>query len=180
MVSNLPSIPHLESTPASPENIIRTPWAVISLAAVCLLWAGMVLGISVLEAPVKFQAPTLTREVGMDVGRTVFSAFNKVEIGWSLLSFWLFIIVRPFHRAPRVLRVLLPLLWLVVLLQSVFLLPALVQRALLVMHGQPLPASPIHALYSSSELIKLLSLIACGVLVLRALLNSSPLSSRSS
>lgn len=37
----------------------------------------------------KFKAATLTREVGLDVGRTVFAALNRVEIVWSILSFFL-------------------------------------------------------------------------------------------
>lgn len=44
--------------------------ATIGLVVVCLVWAGMVIGISFLEAPVKFMAPSLTRPVGLDVGRT--------------------------------------------------------------------------------------------------------------
>ena len=51
------------------------------LIFLALIWLGMVLGISFLEAPVKFRAPTLTRSVGLDVGRHVFGFFNKVEIG---------------------------------------------------------------------------------------------------
>jgi hypothetical protein len=33
-----------------------------------------------MEAPVKFKAPSLTLSVGVDVGRTVFWALNRVEI----------------------------------------------------------------------------------------------------
>jgi hypothetical protein len=153
------------------------PWAVIALAAICLLWAGMVLGISVLEAPVKFQAPSLTRAVGLDVGRVVFSAFNKVEIVWSALSFLILFAAKPFQNMPRFVKVLLPLIWLIVLAQSVFLLPMLVERSLLVVqHGVPidkLPPSPVHGLYSSTELIKLLSLITSGVLFIRSCLGTA-------
>jgi hypothetical protein len=39
------------------------------LAALLLLWAGVLLGVSVLAAPAKFAAPRLTLPVALDVGR---------------------------------------------------------------------------------------------------------------
>lgn len=45
---------------------------------VAMTWFGYTLAINLMEAPVKFQAPSLTRAVGLDVGRHVFSALNKV------------------------------------------------------------------------------------------------------
>lgn len=151
---------------------VRIGWAAILLVMACLLWAGMVLGISCLEAPVKFTTPSLTRPVALDVGRVVFSAFNKVEIGWSMLLFWLFIIVRPFYRVPKLVGVLFVSLWLIVIFQSLVLLPMLTQRALLVMQGQPLSASPVHALYTSTEFIKLISLLFLGAYLLKSFLLS--------
>ena len=46
---------------------------------ICLLWAGMVAGISFLESWVKFRAPTLTKTIGVDVGRTVFKFFQYIQ-----------------------------------------------------------------------------------------------------
>jgi len=40
-------------------------------------WLGMILGISFLEAPLKFQAPNMTLVLGLGVGKLVFSALNK-------------------------------------------------------------------------------------------------------
>ena len=40
----------------------------LSLSPLCLIWFGIVIGISVIEAPAKFSAPSLTREVALDVG----------------------------------------------------------------------------------------------------------------
>lgn len=44
-----------------------------------LLWLGMVLAISFLEAPLKFHAPGVSRAVALSVGRVVFRALNRVE-----------------------------------------------------------------------------------------------------
>ena len=70
------------------------------LIAVCFVWAGMVLGISFLETPVKFTAPSVTLPIGLDVGRHVFGAFNKVEIVATLLICGLLIGMRPQRVAP--------------------------------------------------------------------------------
>ena len=52
-------------------NALRNPgW-------VAFVWFGMTAGISLLEAPVKFTAPSLTREVALDVGRVVFAMVEQ-------------------------------------------------------------------------------------------------------
>ncbi|CAO3565157.1 unnamed protein product [Mortierella alpina] len=62
------------------------PWSITCL------WLGANLAISFLEAPVKFLAPTPARRGLIDVGRHVFSALNKVEVGlasFDLLGWYL-------------------------------------------------------------------------------------------
>lgn len=46
---------------------------------VAFTWLGMVLGISFLEAPLKFRAPGVTVALGVGIGRLVFRALNIVE-----------------------------------------------------------------------------------------------------
>src|SRR3712207_2656844 len=123
---------HVQSAGAS----VRSLWAQVALTMVCLLWAGMVLGISFLEGPVKFTAPTLTLPVGLDVGRQVFGVFNKVEIAWSLLGFALMWIVRP----PRYIMWCLAIAWLIVALQTVWLRPILNARVDVILARQTPPA----------------------------------------
>lgn len=57
-----------------------TAMALRVLQATSFIWAGGLLAIA-LEAWVKFSAPSVTREIGLDVGRHVFGAVNKPEIG---------------------------------------------------------------------------------------------------
>lgn len=52
--------------------------------AATLLWLGMVLAISFLEAPLKFRAPGLDLRVGLAIGRIVFRALNVTEVVWAL------------------------------------------------------------------------------------------------
>jgi hypothetical protein len=56
--------------------------AVRIATAAALVWLGMVLAISFLEAPLKFRAPGLDLRVGLSIGRIVFRALNIAEVGW--------------------------------------------------------------------------------------------------
>lgn len=44
------------------------------------LWLGLIIGISLLEAPLKFTAPGITIPLGLGIGRLVFGAMNIVEV----------------------------------------------------------------------------------------------------
>lgn len=48
--------------------------------AVALIWFGMVLAISFLEAPLKFRAPGITVQLGLGIGQLVFRALNMCEV----------------------------------------------------------------------------------------------------
>lgn len=54
-------------------------WAAgISVAAV-FSWLGLVAGISLLEAPLKFRAPGITLALGLGIGRLVFAAMGALR-----------------------------------------------------------------------------------------------------
>ena len=50
-----------------------------------LVWLGMILGVSFVATPLKFQAPSVTLPIGLDIGRLVFGVFNKIEIAFALM-----------------------------------------------------------------------------------------------
>ena len=139
--------------------VVSTLWLVV----VCLVWAGMVLGISFLEAPVKFRAPSLTRAVGLDVGRRVFGVLGKVEVGWVLLTALLALLSNGgavwFWSA-------LGLVWVVVLVQRVWLWPALKEHAGRVISGEDPPHTYHHAAYIGSEAVKVAGLVGLSVALL--------------
>lgn len=149
-----------EPRTATPAEIEETHpiRAHVALATVCLLWAGMIAGISFLEAPVKFTAPSLTLPVGLDVGRQVFAAFNKVEIAWALATLGLQWIVKP----PRRILWCLAAAWLAIALQAAWLRPALDARVTLILAGGTPPAAPYHLVYIALEAVKFLALCAAG------------------
>ncbi|TFI15770.1 hypothetical protein E4A41_15285, partial [Micrococcus endophyticus] len=48
--------------------------------AVPAVWLGLLVGISLIEAPLKFTAPGITIPLGLGIGRRVFFAMNLVEV----------------------------------------------------------------------------------------------------
>jgi hypothetical protein len=135
-----------------------------ALAGVSLLWAGMVMGISFLETPVKFRARTLTRPVALDVGRHVFGALGKVEMVWAAVGVGL-LSRTPF---PTFAILVFGLAALIVLLQAFWLRPLLDRRILLILDGTEPEPGPWHTLYIVMEVVKLISLLAAGLTVLQA------------
>ncbi|MCE3278634.1 MAG: hypothetical protein K0S44_825 [Bacteroidetes bacterium] len=134
-----------------------------SFVLICLIWAGMVIGISFLEAPVKFTAPSLTLQVGLDVGRHVFGAFNKVEIVFSVLCFVILIA----GKLPLKLIIAGGAAVCMLLLETFWLLPVLDERALKIIAGETPEGTSPHMWYIVFDLVKLVSLIAAGYMGMR-------------
>ncbi len=118
---------------------------------VCFTWFGMTAGVSLLATPMRFAAPTITRPIALDVGRVVFGALNKAELVALIL---LLTVVRLSGEARR-LWAIAAALALIVLAQSMWLLPELAERAHMVVSGIEPPPSIAHGAYSTLELLKL-------------------------
>ena len=118
----------------------------------------MTAGISLLATPIRFTAPLITRPVALDVGRVVFAALNKAELIALLI---LLIVVRVSGRA-RELWMQCSALIMILLAQSVWLLPQLSERSQQIINGVEPPPSFLHGTYSILELIKLLLLLFLG------------------
>jgi len=121
------------------------------------IWAGMIIGISFMEAPLKFRAPNMTMPIALGVGQLVFGALNKVEIFFSLLSVVLVFVLRSDMNKMSIL--LTAGLALIVMMQSVWLLPALDERATQVINGITPTTSSKHLYYVICEVIKVILLI---------------------
>lgn len=126
---------------------------------ICFLWSGMILGISFLEAPLKFQAPGITLGLGLGIGRLVFSALNKIELVFltGLIFAW---IITPSTKKTTA---LLTVIFIILLSQTFWLLPLLDERAGFIINNKTLPQgnSP-HIFYVLAELIKLICLVTLG------------------
>ena len=120
----------------------------------------MLLGISFVEAPLKFQAPNVTLGLGLEIGRLIFFALNKFEIAFALIlliTFWRDGNIGKFAVGSFAAIVV------ILVLQTVWLLPALDARAEQVISGAAAPFSMTHYYYIGFEVAKLLLLITLGV-----------------
>ncbi|MET4108325.1 hypothetical protein [Hymenobacter sp. UYP22] len=132
--------------------------ASLLLVLALLVWAGMVAGISFLEAPLKFTAPRITIPLGLGIGRIVFAALNKVELMLAAIAVASSLYLRVPVRLGGALGVVVTIL----ALQTLWLLPALDVRALALLAGHPAPPSSLHLVYIGLEVLKLLLLLLTG------------------
>jgi len=127
---------------------------------ITFIWFGFICAISFMEAPVKFTAPLLSLEAGLDVGRTVFAALNKIEIFFAVISLIL-LFIDSFNK--RIKTVFLFIL-IILALQTFWLLPSLDERAEIIIGGKTPPDSNIHFYYIILEITKAFSLFFIGLM----------------
>lgn len=130
-----------------------------SAARLALIWAGLSFGIAFVATPAKFLAPTLTLPVALEVGRQTFRIYNGVELG--LASVATVLALSSTERRRRILGFTIPIG--AVLAQTLWLIPALDARTLLVQAGQPAPASHLHSVYITIEAVKILALMLAAL-----------------
>lgn len=132
------------------------------------IWGGSVLAISFMEAPLKFTAPNITIELGLGIGRIVFHALNKLELffAFSIVLSFVFIPVKKWQQ------LLLAFVVLILLYETLILLPQLDERAELLLGGNPPPASYHHWLYIILDFLKVTGLFFLGFKLLNDKINS--------
>ncbi|WP_161926829.1 hypothetical protein [Gordonia crocea] len=142
----------------------------LAVAAV-LIWLGMVVAISFIEAPLKFTAPGVTLAIGLGIGRKVFRALNSVE---GLLGVVAVIAVILMARADETYSAAI---WIGVVVaiaclavQVIGVRPALTRRSNEVLAGDGTKAedkrSTAHYYYVAFELIKVIALITAATALL--------------
>ncbi|KAG0074219.1 hypothetical protein BGZ93_005594 [Podila epicladia] len=157
----------------------------LSLGALQCCWLGGNMAISFLEAPVKFVSPTPSRRNLVDVGRHVFSAFNKVEVFLAALDIvgWSLVLQRglvPAASSPSGSLGLRQLGWnawlgfapgiIVYIFQSFTFLPTLRSVGARFVEGKPVESAKVHGVYVGLEALKVATLVASTLGIRRALL----------
>ena len=133
--------------------------------AVTFLWLGMVLAISFLEAPLKFRAPDVTVRIGLGIGRLVFRVLNAVEAVLAVVL----LVALVLDPSSTAVTVTLGLAIAVLAAQLIAVRPRLTRRSDAVLAGRDdAPPSHAHLLYVGLEAVKVLALLAGGVLLLSA------------
>ncbi len=136
----------------------------INIASI-FLWIGFVCAISFMEAWLKFRAPNVTLPLGLGIGRLVFSALNKVEIILALIII-LNIAWNGEQLTSQKLFLLVPFIMLFV--QTIWLLPTLDARAELHIQGKEVAKSFHHLYYVGMEVIKVVFLFLFGISLLKS------------
>ena len=137
-------------------QLIRT-LASRGLILLCAIWAGVIIGVSFVSTPAKFLAPSLSMAVALDVGRHTFRVLSGVEFAMAVLAS----VLSWFSRSKPVISALAGV-WVLLLVQRLWLLPVLDHRVALYLAGSEPVVSYHHTLFAGMEAVKILLLIACA------------------
>jgi hypothetical protein len=139
-------------------------WARTALLVVPAVWLGLIVGISLIEAPLKFTAPGITIPLGLGIGRRVFLAMNVLEVVLAVLL--LVALWRCLGRPGR--QRLWTLGWAataVLVVKAAVIRPFLNERTDAVLAGEFEGGSVTHYVYVGAEVLLILAL---GALLLAA------------
>jgi hypothetical protein len=131
----------------------RQAGVIVALLAICLIWVGLLIGVSFLATPVKFMAPSLSLLTGLDVGRHTFMVFNQIEVALA-------VVILTLATARWELLTGITAFWVsvIVFVQSTAVLPALGARTEALIRGEFLEPSSLHTAYIALDIVKLLVL----------------------
>lgn len=139
---------------------IHSLWA----TAPATLWVGMICAISFMEAWLKFRAPGISLSSGLQIGKLVFGALNKME--WFAAGVVCLILY--FSGAIWKQRSFLVLLVVVLLsLQTFWLLPELDKRADQIIAGSSVNSSDMHVIYVVCEVAKVVLLMTFSLMSIK-------------
>ncbi|MDY8138443.1 hypothetical protein [Aquimarina sp. 2201CG5-10] len=126
---------------------------------IIFIWIGFLIAISFMEAPLKFQADSVTTAIGVEIGKIVFKALNSIEL---LFSIFLLFTLKEMKRSDKKIFIGLLFLFVIVGVQSFYLLPVLDKYADIVIKGGSSPSNIPHIFYVILEVVKLFLLFYIG------------------
>ena len=122
-------------------------------AVICLLWIGMIIGVSFLATPAKFLATNVSLPDALAIGRATFSVFLWVECGFFVALIYVAILDQSMSfKVAALLLVLLGLLG----INYLIIQPILDLRVQFILDGNVVEPSQMHRLYVAIEMLKLL------------------------
>ena len=150
-------------------------WARAAMLFIPALWLGLIIGISFLEAPLKFTAPGITIPLGLGIGRRVFLAMNIVEVVLGVfLLVALFALWRN-HRYQELPNFNKMRFWglvaiVLLLVKTVVIRPLLAVHTDRVLAGTFDGGSSTHYYYIGVEAILVIALVALMMVAMRGLM----------
>lgn len=130
-------------------------WIVLRLLLPAV-WIGLIIGLSFMETPLKFLAPGITAPLGLGIGRLVFIALSVA--GWILLIA-LTLIGRARPRETRGGWLLIAAMWVIMIVESFVIRPALAERSDVIIAGGDPGESWLHYGYIVAEILLLVVLV---------------------
>jgi len=124
---------------------------------VILFWAGFVSSISFMEAWLKFRVEGVTLNIGLRIGKRIFRALNRME--WVFLISYTILQIYGFNTLNRLIATLSILLFVILALQTFYLLPRLEKRIDLIQTGEKVIKSKLHLYFITAEILKVSFLI---------------------
>ncbi|MGH2643485.1 MAG: hypothetical protein ACRDE2_06020 [Chitinophagaceae bacterium] len=137
---------------------------IVVMIIACFLWAGFMGAISFMESWLKFRAEGVQVATGLSIGRLIFKALNRVEWIYLIILWGGYILAKPSPLPKDAIAYFI--LSVIMLIQTIFLLPAMDKRAVAKINGQKLGSSSLHIWYPGLELLKFIILIYAGISLL--------------
>lgn len=97
----------------TPSSTDTPRWARAMMLIIPAMWIGLIIGISFIEAPLKFTAPGITIPLGLGIGRRVFLAMNITEVVLaiilviSLIKLWRSHRIHPLENSSKYVSIVL-------------------------------------------------------------------------
>ena len=136
--------------------------------AVSFFWLGLVIAVSFLETPLKFQVPGMTLPIALELGKTMFGITTNIQLGLMILVFFNFFL-NP-SKLNKFIICIGVLLALILVLEKFWMLPILDARADVLATGKGLPPTPLHNYFIYAECIKAILLLSIGFLQLKKII----------
>lgn len=127
------------------------------------VWLGLIIGISLIEAPLKFTAPGITIPLGLGIGRLVFGVMNWVELVIAVILLWALLK----SGVDRAYRSVACGLIAVLIIKVIVILPLLNQRTDAVLAGVDDGGSALHLFYIAADGLLIVGLVTALVLAVR-------------
>lgn len=135
------------------------------MISICFIWIGFIAAISFMESWLKFKAPGVNLATGLSIGRLVFKVLNRIEWTFFLLLVIFGFLSGIFSADGIFIQELCTALAVILLVQTIWLLPKMDNRAVKAINGEKLDKSKLHIYYVGLELIKMALLISVGVIL---------------
>src|SRR5699024_3517394 len=148
----------------TPSSTDTPRWARAMMLIIPAMWIGLIIGISFIEAPLKFTAPGITIPLGLGIGRRVFLAMNITEVvrayvlGSSLIKLCRSQRVQPVEDFQQILFYSFIAVGLL-LIKTVIIRPILAIESAAVLAGTSPGGSSTHFYYIGVEAILFIALV---------------------